>query len=194
MRTPSVDMEPVLIDAAVALLEAEGPDALSVRRIAAAAGVAPMGVYNHFSSKAGIVEAVFIQGFARLRDAMSSLGEIDDPEQALWEGGRRYRARALANPMTYQVMFLRAVAGFEPSDHARQVSSEAFDGLVSTVRRAMQAGFLAVDDPAEVSQRIWAACHGWISIELCAMSFVDTSDEASDRMCRSLFVGLCSRG
>ena len=59
-------MEAALLTSAAEILETEGPDGLSVRRIAAAAGVAPMGVYNHFESKFGIVEALFIQGFERL--------------------------------------------------------------------------------------------------------------------------------
>lgn len=183
-------METVLLDAATTLLEAEGPDALSVRRIASEAGVAPMGVYNHFASKAGIVEAIFIQGFARLREALASLQEIDDPLSALVECGRRYRALALANPMTYHVMFLRAVSGFEPSERAHLVAREAFDGLVTTVRRAMDAGVLTPDDPAEVAQRIWAGIHGWVSIELCGMGQVTTDDAAAERMCHSMLFGL----
>src|ERR1700692_4733739 len=110
-RTPSAGMESALLEAASELLEQEGPDALSIRRIAAAAGVAPMGVYNHFSSKSGIVEALFVQGFDRLGQAMVSLNEIADPLDALSEAGRRYRSLALAHPMAYQLMFLRAVPG-----------------------------------------------------------------------------------
>ena len=56
-------MEGALLTSASEILETEGPDALSVRRIAAAASVAPMGVYNHFESKFGIVEALYVQGF-----------------------------------------------------------------------------------------------------------------------------------
>ena len=73
-RTPSAGMEGALLSSAADILETEGPDGLSVRRIAAAAGVAPMGVYNHFESKFGIVEALFIQGFERLGAAMAGHG------------------------------------------------------------------------------------------------------------------------
>ena len=111
-------MEGALLASAEEILESEGPDGLSVRRIAAAAGVAPMGVYNHFESKFGIVEALYVQGFQRLGDAMAAMAQIDDPAEALLEGARAYRALALAHPMAYQVMFLRAVPGFEPSDPA----------------------------------------------------------------------------
>ena len=92
------------------------PRHLSVRRIAAAAGVAPMGVYNHFDSKNGIIEALFIQGFERLREALTTIAEIKDPYEALREAGRRYRALAQAHPMVYQLMFLRTLPGYEPSD------------------------------------------------------------------------------
>ena len=78
-RTPSAGMEGALLSSAADILESEGPDGLSVRRIAAAAGVAPMGVYNHFESKFGIVEALYVQGFQRLADAMAAMARIDDP-------------------------------------------------------------------------------------------------------------------
>src|SRR5271165_4380394 len=97
-RTPSAGMEAALLASAGEILETEGPDGLSVRRIAAAAHVAPMGVYNHFESKFGIVDALYIQGFQRLREALVTIADIQDPYEALREAGRRYRALALAHP------------------------------------------------------------------------------------------------
>ncbi len=183
-------MEAVLLEAAADLLDAEGPEALSVRRIAAAAGVAPMGVYNHFDSKAGIVEALFVQGFDRLRAAMSSLRDIEDPLEALAESCRRYRALALAHPRVYELMFLAPVPGFEPSDEARTVALEAFDGLVAAVRRAMSAGAVAAGDPTTVAQIVWSAAHGWMALELAGMTFVDDQDAAAEQLCCVLLRGL----
>src|ERR1700722_17722599 len=147
-RTPSAGMEAALLASATELLEQEGPDGLSVRRIAAAAGVAPMGVYNHFESKFGIIEALFVQGFERLREAIAATRDIEDPYQALRQGGRRYRELALAHPMAYRIMFLRSIPGFEPSDHALEIAGEAFGALVSSVQRAIAAGVVA-DGPAD---------------------------------------------
>jgi AcrR family transcriptional regulator len=171
-RTPSADMQTVLLQAASELLETEGPDALSVRRIAAAAGVAPMGVYNHFASKSGIIEALFIQGFERLGAAMVTLGDIADPLDALLEAGRRYRHLARAHPMAYRLMFAEAVPGFEPSEAALVAAAGAFDGLVASVRRAMQAGVLVDGDPVLTAHMIWAAVHGWMALELSGLGFV----------------------
>jgi AcrR family transcriptional regulator len=183
-------MEAGLLEAASDLLEREGPNALSVRRIAAAAGVAPMGVYNHFSSKSGIIEALFVQGFERLGQAMITLSAIDDPREALAEGGRRYRALALAHPMAYQLMFLRAVPGFEPSDRAKSVAAGAFDGLVAAVERAMRAGLIAGESPTMLAQIIWASIHGWVALELCGIGFVEDHGAGADLLCSALQLGL----
>jgi AcrR family transcriptional regulator len=183
-------MEAALLSSATEILETEGPDGLSVRRIAAAAGVAPMGVYNHFESKFGIVDALFTQGFGRLSAAMASVNEIQDPLEALEEGFRRYRALALAHPMVYQVMFLRAVPGFEPSARAIDVCVGSFDGLVAVVRRAMSAGVMAEADPTETAQVIWSSIHGWVSLELMGIGFVQDQGAGYDKLCRTLLAGL----
>jgi AcrR family transcriptional regulator len=189
-RTPSAGMEGALLTSASEILETEGPDALSVRRIAAAAGVAPMGVYNHFESKFGIVEALYVQGFDRLAGAMAAMAQIDDPGEALLEGARAYRALALAHPMAYQVMFLRAVPGFEPSDPALTSCTRGFDYLVATVQRAIRAGVIAPGSPTETAQMIWASIHGWVSLELLGLGFVDDHDVWYDRLCEALLRGL----
>jgi AcrR family transcriptional regulator len=183
-------MEAALLEAAADILETDGPDGLSVRRIAAAAGVAPMGVYNHFESKSGIVEALFIQGFQRLSDALRAVADVQDPYEALREGGRRYRALALAHPMVYQLMFLKAVPGFEPSDHALVIAGGAFDHLVAAVQRAMVAGVIADGPPTETAQLIWASIHGWVSLELMGIGFVEDQAAGFDRVCKSLIAGL----
>jgi AcrR family transcriptional regulator len=183
-------MEAALLQAAADILETEGPDALSVRRIAAAAGVAPMGVYNHFESKSGIVEALFIQGFRRLSDALGAVSEVQDPYEALREGGRRYRQLALAHPMAYQLMFLKVIPGFEPSEQALAIAAGAFDNLVAAVQRAMEAGVVVEGPPTETAQLIWATIHGWLSLELLGIGFVEDQAAGFDRICRSLLAGL----
>ena len=183
-------MEAALLASAAQILETEGPDGLAVRRIAAAAHVAPMGVYNHFDSKFGIIDALFIQGFERLGEAMATIGDIPDPYKALREAGRRYRALALAHPMVYQVMFLRPVPGFVPSVAALEIAARAFDSLVAAVERAMAANVIVDSSPAETAQLIWASIHGWVSLELLGIGFVEDQTAGYDRMCQSLLRGL----
>ena len=188
-RTPSADVRVALLDAAARLLERSGPDALSVRRIAAEAHVAPMGVYNHFDGKHGVVEALWVEGFDRLRVTLETLAEIDDPAEAMLEGFRRYRALALAHPMVYRLMFLDAVPGFVPSVEAAWVAANAFEALVSMVRRSMAEGVVADGDAVQMAQVIWAATHGWVALELGGLIFLSDVDAGAEAMARSLIAG-----
>src|SRR6201985_3044079 len=78
-RTPSADIERELLAAAEAVLVRDGPSGLTVRAVAAEAGIAPMGVYNRLGGKDGLVDALLIRGFDRLRlaleEAMAAPGE-----------------------------------------------------------------------------------------------------------------------
>src|SRR5580704_18943243 len=61
--------------AADAVLVRDGPGVVTVRPVAAQAGIAPMGVYNRLSGKDGLVDALLIRGFDRLRAALAEKGE-----------------------------------------------------------------------------------------------------------------------
>src|SRR5580704_14283361 len=78
-RTPSADVERELLTAAEAVLVREGPGGLTVRAVAAEAGIAPMGVYNRLGGKEGLVDALLIRGFDRLRAAVDAAGADPAP-------------------------------------------------------------------------------------------------------------------
>jgi len=117
-RTPSAEVERELLSAAEAVLVRDGPGGLTVRAVAAEAGIAPMGVYNRLGGKDGLVDALLIKGFDRLRAAIES---PDDPDMRtrLRDGGLRYREFALANPHFYAIMFEDAI----PSKSTREPAS-----------------------------------------------------------------------
>lgn len=171
-RAVGDDVEQALLDAAAHLLSTEGPAALSVRRVATDAGVSPMGVYSRFGGKQGLVEALFLAGFARLEAVLATVPVTADPIEDLLEGCRFYRRFALDSPAAYAVMFSRAIPGFEPSDHCKVSAAGAFNVLVEAVRRGMAEGALGPGDPLGVAEGIWATCHGLVSLELAGMGNV----------------------
>lgn len=174
-RTPSDEVAGSLVDAAIAVLEADGPAALTVRRVAADAHVSPQSVYNRFGGKQGVVDAVFVAGFDGLRDAFADLAATD-PLAVLVEGAHRYRDLAHRHPAIYAVMFDRAVPGYLPTDEAKAHARAAFDELASRVQDAMDAGGLRPGDAVGVAQQLWSSCHGAVSLELRGLGFVDDVD------------------
>jgi AcrR family transcriptional regulator len=155
----------LLLDAASRLLEAEGPEALTMRRIAAEAGCSTIVLYTMFGGKPGVAEGLWREGFDRLRRAMERV-EADDPLGRLTALGQAYRANALANRPYYAVMFQRPIPGFEPSADAYADSLRPLRILVDAVAGCIRAGVFRAADPAHVAGVLWAAAHGAVSLEL----------------------------
>lgn len=189
-RTPSDDVQPAIIAAAEALLEEGGPAALSVRRIAERASVAPMGLYSRFDGKQGVVDALFTEGFEVLAATIRATRSIEDPVAAFHEAGVAYRALALAHPSRYQVMFLRSVQGHEPSEQAVHAAADSFAALVEAVERGVRSGAFRDADPVGLAQQVWATCHGWVALELLGICFVEDHEsgylELLDLLARGL--------
>jgi len=190
-RTPSDDVEQALLDAAADVLTNEGPAALSVRRVAADAGVSPMGVYSRFGGKHGLVEALFLDGFRRLEEHLA-VSRTGDPLADLRECCRGYRRFALASPAAYSVMFARAVPGFVPSAPCRVDAAGAFQVVVELVRVALDASALRPGDPVDLAEGIWATCHGLVSLELAGIGFVPDREAHFDGITAALLRGLAT--
>ncbi len=168
----------MLVKAAADLLAKEGPEALTVRRIAKAAGVSTMNVYSRFGGKDGVVEHLFVQGFQLLGSGMSSVPATDDTTADLCACGLAYRQFAIDHPTLYSVMFDRVVPDFQPTVEAQVLAGATLDLLAQRLERAMGAGALRPADPAHTAALVWATCHGVVSLERKAVghSMIDWSE------------------
>jgi AcrR family transcriptional regulator len=175
-RTPSAEVERELLSAAEAVLVRDGPGGLTVRAVAAEAGIAPMGVYNRLGGKDGLVDALLIKGFDRLRAAIDSASD-PDVRTRLRDGGLRYREFALANPHFYAIMFEDAIPREHESAEVEEHARACFGALVRAVEMASAAGVIAAPDPLEAAQQIWSAVHGAVALELKGL--VLTEDPAA---------------
>jgi len=100
------DLSRALIDAARALLEREGPSALSLRAVAREAGVSPAAPYHHFKDKGELLAAVAHQGWDLLNECLAEARERADSARArMAELGVAYVKFARANPALYRVMY-----------------------------------------------------------------------------------------
>ncbi len=164
-RTPSANVERELVAAAEAVLVRDGPGGLTVRAVATEAGIAPMGVYNRLGGKDGLVDALLIIGFDRLRAAIET-GPEPDMMERMRTCAMRYREFALTNRHFYAIMFEDAIPHEHLSDEAAEHAGAAFGALVRNVEATAAAGRIEAPDPREVAQQIWSALHGAVALEL----------------------------
>jgi AcrR family transcriptional regulator len=156
-----------LLDAAGELLHADGPQALTTRRLADTVGTSTQAIYTLFGGKEGIVRAMYREGFDRLEQCLADVPSSASPSEYLLGLGRAYRTAALRSPHYYDVMFGRPVPEFEPraDDVERSLATQAV--LTAGIVRCIDSGLLRSDaDPAEISAFLWAVAHGLVSLEL----------------------------
>jgi AcrR family transcriptional regulator len=154
-----------LLEAAHDLLATEGPGSLTVRRIAAAAGMSTMNVYSRFGGKDGVLDELYTDGFRRLGEAVEAAQDTDDAGDDLRRCGELYRRFAREHPTYYSLMFDRVVPDFEPSEAAQDVAIGTLVKLQQRVERAMAAGSMRAGDAFAVATALWACMHGLVSLE-----------------------------
>ena len=153
-----------LLAAAETLLSAGGAEALSVRRLAEAAGTTPRAIYSLFGSKEGVLRALFRESFRALSATLDALPLTDDPQGDLVAAGALgFRSWARAHPQLFRLTFEEVVTPVEPAD--TQVGVEAFGRLVARVRRCTDAGLIAAGTETEVALAFHAMCEGLASLE-----------------------------
>jgi len=129
-----------LVEVAARLLATEGPDAVTTRSVALAAGVQAPTIYRLFGDKNGLLDAVVEQGFASYA-GQKDLDPEADPVESLQAGWELHVGFGLANPELFRLMHtaLRTPQG--------QVVAETGAGVLrARIRRVAAAGRLRVTE------------------------------------------------
>ncbi|GAA1597220.1 MULTISPECIES: TetR/AcrR family transcriptional regulator [Streptomyces] len=93
-----------IVEAAGALVDAEGLEAVSTRRLAAALGVSGPSLYNHFRTKDEILDAVADAVSARVDLSMFEAGSGRDWRSALYAWAHSYRDALADHPNVVPVL------------------------------------------------------------------------------------------
>jgi AcrR family transcriptional regulator len=165
------------LEVAAQLLADHGPDALSARRVAAAIGASTQIVYTLFGGMPGLVEALYVEGFRRLAEAMDEAGGTPGTPEVLCEMGAAYRRFALTNPAFYDVMFGRRFPDWQPSPAARDAAHATFTRLVAAWQACLEAGTLVGTTAEEGARLCWSAIHGATSLDLHGLLEAEGADE-----------------
>ena len=111
-RTP--ELRDHLLEVAIATLSEEGIARFTTRRVAERAGTSVPAVYELFHDKAGLVRAMFFEGFRLLGAELAKVPATDDPLADLERLVPVFRLFCRAYPRLAQVMFSRPFTEFRP--------------------------------------------------------------------------------
>lgn len=155
------NLREALIEAAIATLEEDGLEALSLRGVAARAGVTQTAPYTHFKDKRALLAAVAEVGYARLYERMASLAEAGTTDQEKFLGiGRGYVAFALDAPALFGLMFSTALGPLSQHPELQAKADAAYGFFVKGLERVADKRKFGKNGGTASRVTAWSLIHG----------------------------------
>jgi AcrR family transcriptional regulator len=143
------------------LAEQEGWDAVTTRRLSTEIEYSQPVLYKHFAGMEAIVASVAVQGFAELAEALSAArSDAADGRDALARVAHAFIGFARDNPALFDAMFIRTTTlPFAAEDTPAELNA-GFDEL-----RAAVDTVAGTRDPDTLTEVVWAALHGLVTLD-----------------------------
>ncbi len=149
------------------LLGTEGPDAVTMRRIAKAVGITPMAIYRHYSDREALLNALADEGFQELAACLARSRSSGAVEERLAHLADIFLEHALENRRLFELMFLKPRPGARrfPEDFEAGASPTA-NFIAEVVTKGMEQGHFREDNVWEIVFETGALSHGLIMLFL----------------------------
>jgi AcrR family transcriptional regulator len=150
---------------ALRILEAEGPQAVSMRRVATEVGITPMAIYYHFPNRERLLRIVADREFDRFAERITTLRPSRSFTNQMIHITDAYLDYAFTRPRIFDYVFSnpRPDARRFPDDF-RARRSPTLNLTADTVVYWMQKGRLRRDDVWEIAMEMWAHVHGYLML------------------------------
>jgi AcrR family transcriptional regulator len=159
------DLANALVDAALALVEQDGAQAVSLRELAQSLGVSRAAPYRHFADRDALLAAVAARGFEDLIVVyQAALNSGGDGLARLQAFGRAYFDFAVRRPGLYRLMF---ESDFLSRNPPPAVLIPPANTSYQLVWRAIEGAYPDAD-PVEVKMRaviMTSTAHGFLMLD-----------------------------
>lgn len=149
-----------MVEVATALLQAEGREACTLRRVAAEAGMSRSTPYTYFSDKEALIDSVRAAALHALSDhceaAVAASGDLAGRVRAL---GQAYLDFAFAHASLYDLIFEAYSAGVE-----HQAAAARYRAIAAGPLGEARTAGLSTLPPERLGAVLWAATHGLIAL------------------------------
>ena len=160
-----------ILDAAREMFASEGYEAVTMRKIAQRIEYSPTAIYFHFRDKEALLKELCATDFRSLAQQFGTISNIGDPLERMRRAGHAYIAFGVEHPNHYRLMFMTPhppLAVAESAIERGNPEEDAYAFLLGTLAEAQAAGRLrpGLDDLELLTQTVWAAVHGVVSLEI----------------------------
>jgi AcrR family transcriptional regulator len=153
-----------ILSAARAVLESEGLEGLTIRRVAQRAELSPMALYRHFADKDALLNALMEDGLAAWEKIVRGI-RARDPLEWLEAVGEVYLDFALGQPHRFDAaFFLPAPAARRFPDDFAAGRSPAIAMIMARIDQAKAEGRLRDEPTLETALAFAAFGQGFVSM------------------------------
>jgi AcrR family transcriptional regulator len=188
------DLRRALVEAALELVQREGPRGLTLRAAARLAGVSQAAPYRHFTDKQALLAAVAEEGFRAMTAEMrrATRPHAEEPLLRFRALGLSYVGFARDHPAQFRVMFGPEVADRSLYPSLSESAGETFRLLVQAIRECQKAGSVREGDPEDLATTAWSTVHGLSALVVdCQLGGeAKRVDDLAQRVTQNLFLGL----
>lgn len=150
---------------ALRILETEGPQAVSMRRVAKEVGITAMAIYHHFPSRDALLNAVVDSEFEQLVGYFSRSNGKRSFDEAMIHIMDGYIDYAFTHPRIFDYVFAAPRPGARRfPDDFRARRSPTLNVTADAVSSWMKVGKLKRDDCWEIAMELWAHVHGYLAL------------------------------
>lgn len=172
-----------VVDAACALADREGLDAVTLGRLAGELGVRPPSLYNHVEGLDGVLRGIALRGVVQLGDVLQAAAVGRSGRDALWAMAHAMRHFA----GTYPGRYTAAQRAYPDDPEIAAAAARVIDVFVAVLR----AWDLEGDEAVHVVRVVRSALHGFIALELGGGFGMPLDlDESFDLLVETLIRGL----
>jgi AcrR family transcriptional regulator len=155
-----------IVEAARAIVAAEGYDALTMRKVAARLGLTPTAIYFHFADKQALLRALCFADRSAFAEHFRDALRIGDPIERLRAAAHAYVDFAVSRPDQYRILFQSAVPDDQITLEGDGPGSQVYRLLIATTEEAIATGSIRRElaDANTLVQILWGTMYGIVGL------------------------------
>ncbi|MCR3749912.1 TetR/AcrR family transcriptional regulator [Lentzea californiensis] len=174
-----------IIEAALHVLETEGPAALTIRRIAGDVEYSAPVVYQHFANKEALVLELVAHGHRLMLTRFLEAAQEADVDLRMRRAASEYVRFAGEHPHLYQVMNAPAI----DADERGRVAQPAVDALKELLNTWSARHDVVLADLDEACETLWGTMHGIASLGYLSNVGNDRARRLAEQALHAILLG-----
>lgn len=184
-----------MIKEAKQILQTDGIEGLSMRRLAQKLQQTPGIVYHYFKNKDELLLAIVQEGYGRIMRVIQEQAAIERPiEQKLYYTLKSYMEEMLKEPQIYQIIMQSQHQLIKENTYILfdgiSQNRSSFQSLCNCIKEGVAKGIFVCSNVERRAQSIWCCMYGFLERCICEEPAKEIQQEIMEELLEMVLTGL----